>query len=242
MTAPAAAWHDVECGAYSADLALWQELASEHHGPVLDVGAGTGRVALALAAAGVDVTALDREDELLAVLRERVVGAPIATHAADARDFALDRRFAVIIVPMQTVQLLGGPAGRGAFLATAGRHLAAGGVLAAAIADPLEDFDGPGPDLGLPLPDVGEHEGLALTSQPLRVRTEDGAWVIERLRRAVDPRGRVVEEHDEIRLDALEPATLEDEGAAAGLTVERRRRVAETPEHVGSTVVVLSRA
>ncbi len=69
MTAPAAAWHDVECGAYSADLPLWQELASEHHGPVLDVGAGTGRVTLALAAAGVEVTALDLEDELLAVLR-----------------------------------------------------------------------------------------------------------------------------------------------------------------------------
>jgi SAM-dependent methyltransferase len=238
MTAPAAAWHDVECGAYSADLALWQELASEHHGPVLDVGAGTGRVALALAAAGVDVSALDLEDELLAVLRQRVVGAPIATHAADARDFALDRSFALIIVPMQTVQLLGGPSGRGAFLAAAARHLASGGVLAAAIADPLEDYDGPG--LGLPLPDVGEHDGLALTSQPLRVRAEDGGWVIERLRRAVDPRGTVVEEHDEIRLDALDPATLEDEGAAAGLTVGRRRRVPETPEHVGSTVVVLS--
>ena len=39
-------WHDVECGGYDADLPLWRELAREAGGPVLDVGAGTGRVAL----------------------------------------------------------------------------------------------------------------------------------------------------------------------------------------------------
>ena len=47
MTASAhVVWHDVECGGYDADLTLWQELAREAGGPVLDVGAGTGRVAL----------------------------------------------------------------------------------------------------------------------------------------------------------------------------------------------------
>ena len=43
------AWHDVECGGYDADLPLWRELAARRGGPVLDVGAGTGRVALDLA-------------------------------------------------------------------------------------------------------------------------------------------------------------------------------------------------
>ena len=36
-------WHDIECGAYGADIALWRSLAREHPGPVLDVGAGTGQ-------------------------------------------------------------------------------------------------------------------------------------------------------------------------------------------------------
>ena len=58
----------MECGRYVADLALWQELAARERGPVLDVGAGTGRVALDLARAGHAVTALDREPELLAAL------------------------------------------------------------------------------------------------------------------------------------------------------------------------------
>jgi hypothetical protein len=38
-----AAWHDLECGAYAEDLPLWRMLAGTVGGPVLDVGAGTGR-------------------------------------------------------------------------------------------------------------------------------------------------------------------------------------------------------
>ena len=51
-------WHDVECGRYAADLPLWRGLADEASGPVLDVGAGTGRVAIDLARRGHEVTAL----------------------------------------------------------------------------------------------------------------------------------------------------------------------------------------
>ena len=61
-------WHDIECGAYAEDLPLWRSLAAEYGDPVLDVGAGTGRVALDLARAGYRVTALDRDPELLAAL------------------------------------------------------------------------------------------------------------------------------------------------------------------------------
>ncbi len=43
----AVVWHDIECSAYRADLPLWRELAAEYGDPILDVGAGTGRVALA---------------------------------------------------------------------------------------------------------------------------------------------------------------------------------------------------
>ncbi|MDQ6751787.1 MAG: hypothetical protein M3Z33_13685, partial [Actinomycetota bacterium] len=64
-------WHDLECGAYSADLPLWLELAAGAGGPVLDVGAGTGRVALELARAGHVVTALDSDAGLLCALRGR---------------------------------------------------------------------------------------------------------------------------------------------------------------------------
>ena len=55
----AALWHDLECGDYREDLALWRSLVAQTGGPVLDVGAGTGRVTLELASSGVPVVALD---------------------------------------------------------------------------------------------------------------------------------------------------------------------------------------
>ena len=74
MRAGAVAWHDVECASYSADLPLWGELAEEHGGPVLDLGCGTGRVALDLARRGHDLTALDSDAELVRELAARARG------------------------------------------------------------------------------------------------------------------------------------------------------------------------
>jgi SAM-dependent methyltransferase len=101
-------WHELECGSYRADLALWRELAERCDGPVLDIGAGTGRVALDLASAGHRVTALDLDPDLLGSLRERAAGLEVEIVCADARSFDLDRHdFALCLIPMQTIQLLG---------------------------------------------------------------------------------------------------------------------------------------
>ena len=101
-------WHDLECGHYAEDLELWRSLVRDHGDPVLDIGAGTGRVTLDLAREGYRVTALDRDQELLAELARRAGDLKVRTVLADARDFELAERFAVCVVPMQTVQLLGG--------------------------------------------------------------------------------------------------------------------------------------
>jgi SAM-dependent methyltransferase len=227
-------WHDVECGAYTADLPLWEELAAAAGGPVLDVGAGTGRVALHLARAGHDVTALDREPDLLEALTARAAGARVATAVADADDFALDRRFGLVIVPMQTVQLLPGRAG---FLAAARRHLLPGGLLALAITAALEDF---GELEGeLPTPDVATLGGWRFASQPTAVRALSGVTRIERVRRAFGPDGELTEDDDVIELAHLTAAELEAEGRAAGFTPEPLRTIPPTDEHVGSQVVLL---
>jgi SAM-dependent methyltransferase len=135
---PEVVWHDVECGAYAEDLPLWRDLAMVHGGPILDVGAGTGRVTLHLAGQGHTVVALDRSADLLAALRARASGLAVETVVADARDVDLaGRRFGLILVPMQTIQLLGGADGRAAFLRCARPALAPSGLLAIAIADAL---------------------------------------------------------------------------------------------------------
>jgi len=234
------AWHDVECGTYTTDLPVWRALAEDPArppGPVLDVGAGAGRVALHLARAGHEVVALDVDAALLAALRARAAGLPVRTVVADARTFSLPgERFALVLAPMQTVQLLDGPDGRAAFLRAAAAHLAAGGRLAAAIAEEIEEFDAR--VVGVPAPDVGALDGRRLESRPVAVRGEGGRVALVRLREVVDADGRRASD-DVVRLDRLDAATLEAEGAALGLRVLPRRAVPATDEHVGSTVVVL---
>ncbi len=227
------AWHDTECGDYTADLRLWRELAGR--GSVLDIGAGTGRVALHLAAWGARVTALDIEPALLAELERRAARRDlrVQTVVGDAAGFDLGRRFDAILVPMQTAQLLPDAAARRGLLRSARAHLAPGGVLALAIVTDLEPF---GPDDGpLPAPDVLERDGHRFESQPVAVRRLPGRLGIERLRR-VDGGPA---EHDAIELAMIGAADLEAEGAAAGLHPGPRRTVRPTPDHVGSEVVVL---
>jgi SAM-dependent methyltransferase len=235
---PEVIWHDVECGAYAEDLPLWRDLVTIHGGPVLDIGAGTGRVTLHLAGQGHAVVALDRSPDLLAALRARAEGLPVETVVADARDFDLGgRRFGLILVPMQTLQLLGGAGGRARFLRCARAALAPGGLLAIAIADALETFD----EVRCmpPLPDIREIDGIVYASRPVSVTNEPDGAVIRRIRETVDVAGRRTVEEDLISLDHVDPATLEAEGAAAGLRVRPARHIPETDDYVGSTVVML---
>lgn len=225
--ATAVVWHDVECAGYVEDLPLWLGLAAREPGPVLDVGAGTGRVAIPLAEAGHDVTALDHDDVLLAALRNRHPG--VRTIRADAQDFALGP-FGLIVVPMQTLQLLDD---RDAFWRCARRALAPGGLLAAAIADELVAFDGAG-GTDLPEPDVGEVDGVRYVSQPLAVRIGDTRARIERVRRA----GSGQPEPDVIELARVDPAGLAAEARPHGLRAVPGERIPATDEHVGSSVVM----
>ncbi len=72
----AAIWQDVEFGSYAADLALWEELAAAAGGPVIELGAGSGRVAMHLARAGFEVIAVERDAELAGELAARAEGLP----------------------------------------------------------------------------------------------------------------------------------------------------------------------
>jgi SAM-dependent methyltransferase len=237
-------WHDVECGSYDADLPLWEELATDAT-PVLELGCGSGRVALHLARLGHEVVGLDTDASLVEASnsRAREEALPARAAVADATSFALETRFGLVIAPMQLVQILGGEPSRRAMLARVAAHLEPGGLLAATLVEPRDlpdastgSFEDRG---GAPLPDVRELDGWIYSSLPLSVHRANGRISIERLRQAVSPSGELSEEVDITELDPLSPSTFEAEARDAGLRATARRLVPATDWHVGSTVCVV---
>ena len=233
-------WHDVENGGYDADLPLWRELAREAEGPILDLGAGTGRVSLDLAEAGYDVTALDSDQALLDELARRAAerGLDVECIAADARRLAAVGRYGLVIAPMQFVQILGGPSARDEMLAGAVACLRPGGTFAAAIADLDEAVAVAVEDAEPPLPDVGQRRGWIYSSLALDVRPEPGGVAVEWLRQKVSPTGTLTEERHTQMLDSLDPGEFEREAAGHGLIPAARHEVSQTTAYIGSTVVV----
>jgi SAM-dependent methyltransferase len=242
-------WHDLECGAYAEDLPLWRELAARAAMPgrpcgrscdVLDLGCGTGRVALDLAGHGHRVTGLDVDEVLAAELRRRAEERNVSADAvhADASDFDLGRRFDLVLAAMQLLQLFGDPAERGAILTRARAHLRRGGLFAAALLDLEGEVTGAA--YVPPLPDMRERDGWVWSSQPVAIRVLDGGAAIslDRVRRAVSPGGEIVESDDAVRLELLSADEVERAMREAGLVPVERRTIRPTDDHVGSLVVI----
>ena len=140
---------------------------------------------------------------------------------------------------MQTLQLLGGPAGRAAFLRRALDHLEPGGLLAAALADAMDCFDEEH-DMPPP-PDECELAGVRYASHLLSVVEEDGRAAIHRLREITGPGERYEAVEDVIRLDRVTADEVAAEAAGLGFVTEPHRLIPQTEEYLGSTVVMLRR-
>lgn len=232
------AWHDAENGGFAADLDLFARLAGERPGGVLDLGAGSGRVALHLAGGGHPVTAVDRDAELLAALerRARGRGLDVVTSCADARSFELGRGFPLILAPMQLLHIVGGAAGRRQVLAAAARHLRpAGRLWAVVIEEPLPLGSGR-PD---PIPDVREVGGWVHSSLPVEVTIGEESITMVRVRRLVAPDGTMTESRHETRMDRFTLAELDRDADQAGLAIVGCERLPRTIEHEDSVAVAL---
>jgi SAM-dependent methyltransferase len=236
-TSTAAIWHDVECGAYAADLPLWEELAEAAGGPVLELGCGTGRVALHLARRGHEVVGLDRDGELLEVLAERGAGLAVETVRADAREFAIKRPVGLAIAPTHLVQLLPSAEQRVECLRSVAAALRPGGSFAASILEEMPEPDDSPP----PLPDVREVDGWVYSSLAVEAAVSADAIVIHRLRQTVSPGGELAEEPNEVRIATFPAARFEAEAEIAGLAPVRRVEIPPTDIHVGSLVVVVEK-
>jgi SAM-dependent methyltransferase len=238
VSSEAAIWHDVECGSYAADLPLWEELAERCGDPILELGCGTGRVALHLARRGYEVIGLDRDQELLDVLEERADGLNLTGLCADARDFELPQRMGLALAPTHLLQLLPDQAQRRECLRSVAKALRPGGLFAVTIIEEMPEADGAPP----PLPDVREVDGWVYSSLAIEAAVGPGEIIVRRLRHAVSPSGDLSEEPNEVRIATFSAASLESDAEAAGLKPVGWREIPETELHVGSLVVLLERS
>jgi SAM-dependent methyltransferase len=139
------AYYDTAYAARRQDLDYYVRLGRLSGGPVLEYGVGSGRIALALCRAGVDVTGVDLSAPMLEALRGKLAGEPpevrrrLRLRRGDMRRVRLRARFPLVIAPFNTVLHLYTRADMEAFLTRVHGHLTPRGRL-------VFDFSLPSPD------------------------------------------------------------------------------------------------
>jgi len=146
--------YDVDLVEDPGDVDLYLALAARADGPVLELAAGTGRLAVPLAAAGNRVTAVDLEPAMLARLRRRARAAGstverrIDVVEADLLELDLPSAgsFGLAFIALNSLFLIATREAQRQALRTIASHLARGGIAAVDVwlpdADDLARFDG----------------------------------------------------------------------------------------------------
>lgn len=122
--------YDLQYAAYRDDVPHYLRLADDVGGPILELGAGSGRLTEALAKAGHQVVALDASSAMLARARERLIGLDVELVEGDMRHLALGREFPLVLAPFNTLMHAYTVADQDLTLAGVRRHLAGGGTFA----------------------------------------------------------------------------------------------------------------
>ena len=146
--------YDVDLVDDPGDLDVYLALAQRTGGPVLELGAGTGRIALPLAAAGYPVTAVDLDPAMLDRARTALTAAGKSAVArvelieADLLDLRLPTAgtFRLAIIALTTLFLLATRERQRQAVRTLADHLGPGGIAVVDIwlpdTDDLARFDG----------------------------------------------------------------------------------------------------
>lgn len=102
---PIARLYDPWSRSVTEDIPFYVEEALRAGGPVLELGVGTGRIAVPIAQAGIDVIGVDSSEGMLAVCREAAEAAGVAhrldLRLGDLRDPPVAGRFPLVICPFR---------------------------------------------------------------------------------------------------------------------------------------------
>jgi SAM-dependent methyltransferase len=145
--------YDLDLADDPGDLHLYTALAATTDQPILELGVGTGRLAIPLAVSGHAVTGVDRDRAMLDRARATATEHPDASRRLELveGDIAAVRlpaagRFGLAFIALNTLMLLATREGQRAAIATLAAHLAPGGRAVVDVwqpdAEDLARFDG----------------------------------------------------------------------------------------------------
>ena len=137
------------------DVSFYVDEAVRSGGPVLELGVGTGRIAVPIAAAGIEAVGVDLSAGMLEVARERaeLAGVSLDLRLGDMRDPPVAGAFPLVAIPFRSLLHMETDADRRAALRAAARLLAPAGRL-------VFDVFTPGAD------DIAETHGRWLEREP----------------------------------------------------------------------------
>ena len=129
------AFYDLYVGDWLGDLPLYLEHANRIQSPILEVGAGSGRLTVPLARSGHEIVAVDISPSMLRLLGARLekeetnVRGRVRIVETDLCDLDLASQYDLILVPFYTFNYLLTPRRQLAALCRLRHHLASGGRL-----------------------------------------------------------------------------------------------------------------
>ena len=194
-----AEWYDIfYAAADPGDLDFYHGLCSASGGPILEIGVGTGRIALPLAKEGMEIVGIDLFEPMLKVAQQRALDvAPLDGSLkliqADMRDFDLKRKFPVVTIPARTLLLATTEEEQIETLCRAVQHLEDDGTMAFNLfyPDPEMLADDPDEEFLLEVvekPDGGRFVLTAKNRFDLESQLNHGVQIAEE----VDPKGEIL--------------------------------------------------
>ncbi len=139
-----AAYYDAIHGDFNDDIGLWQSFAGRTDRPVLEVGCGTGRIALELARAGYEVTGIDPSPAMLAVARAKAEADAVDVTFIEGRvtDMNLEpEHYGVVLVPLDVFLYCTDSEEQVATLRALGEAMVFNGLLALDLPGPAQSLD-----------------------------------------------------------------------------------------------------
>lgn len=122
--------YDLENPSFTPDGPFFAALAERTGGPILELGAGTGRIAIPLAAAGFQVTGMDLCAPMLAHAKAKSGALPIRWILGDSTDFNLGAQFGLAFIAGHGFQAFLTDESLDGLLRSVRRHLRPSGLFA----------------------------------------------------------------------------------------------------------------